>query len=352
MPDITEHLQQQINAARNDGRKLAIVGGGSKQFMGRDISAERLDVGGHSGIVNYQPVELVLTVRAGTPLSEIEATLAEKNQMLSFEPPRFGDSSTIGGTLACNQSGPGRPWWNSVRDQVLGVNLINGKGEKLRFGGQVMKNVAGYDVSRTQAGAMGTLGVLAEISLKVLPRPDMTKTLAREMDHAEAIRFMNARAAEPKPLSGACWLDGTLYLRLSGARSAVEATARHWDIPIMPDGETFWQQLRDQQLEFFAGEQPLWRFSINSTAPTPALKGHWLLDWAGSQRWYRGEGQMADMEDHAEKAGGQVSLYRGGDRTGEVMHRQQPALQAIQKRLKHSFDPDALFNPGRLYSWL
>ncbi|WP_166267697.1 glycolate oxidase subunit GlcE [Marinobacter caseinilyticus] len=352
MPDITEQLQDQIKTARTEARKLSIVGGGSKAFMGRAIDADRLDVSGHSGIVTYQPVELVLTVRAGTPLLEIEAALAKNNQMLSFEPPHFSDASTIGGTLACNQSGPGRPWWSSVRDQVLGVGLINGTGEKLRFGGQVMKNVAGYDVSRTQAGAMGSLGVLTEISLKVLPRPATTVTLSREMRQNEAILFMNARAAEPKPLSAACWLDGKLYLRLSGAQSAVEATAKQWDIPLMTGGDEFWQQLRDQQLPFFAGDQPLWRFSVNSTAPNPPLDGPWLIDWAGSQRWYRGDAELASMEAHAEKAGGQVSLFRGGDRTGEVMHRQLPALQAIQKRLKHSFDPDGLFNPGRLYSWM
>lgn len=352
MADMTQQFQEQILAARQDHRKLNIIGGGSKAFMGRATEAERFDVGGHTGVVSYQPVELVLTVRAGTTLAEIESVLAEQNQMLSFEPPHFDASSTIGGTLACNQSGPGRPWWSSVRDQVLGIGLINGKGEKLRFGGQVMKNVAGYDIARTQAGAMGSLGVLTDISLKVLPRPSTTVTLSREMELHEAILFMNARAAEPKPLSAACWLDGRLYLRLSGARSAVDATASQWQIPVWPEGDQFWQQLRDQQLDFFAGDQPLWRFSVNSTAENPALDGPWLIDWAGSQRWYRGPGELVAMEALAEKAGGQVSLFRGGDRSAEVMHHQPVVLQTIQQRLKHSFDPDALFNPGRLYSWL
>lgn len=352
MADIARRLQEQVLAARDEKRALKIVGGGSKQFMGRPVEADELNVGEHSGIVEYQPVELVVTVRAGTPLTELEAALAENNQMLSFEPPRFSDQATIGGTLACNQSGPGRPWTGSVRDQVLGIRLINGQGEHLRFGGQVMKNVAGYDVSRLQAGAMGTLGVITELSLKVLPRPAATTTLVQELALDEAIHRMNNRATEPKPLTGACWLDGKLYLRLAGARSAVDATASQWQGEPLADADSFWAQLRDHRSEFFAGDQPLWRFSVNPTALNPDLDGSWLVDWGGSQRWYRGEAQLSDMEALAAHAGGQVSLFRGGDRSGEVMHRQPAALKAIQQRLKRSFDPEGIFNPGRLYTWM
>ena len=356
MADISKQLQEQILSARETGRKLNIVGGGSKAFMGRssDVDATELNVREHSGIVDYHPVELVLTARAGTPLREIEATLAEQGQMLHFEPPHFGDTdaSTIGGTLACNLSGPARPWAGSVRDQVLGVRLINGKGEHLKFGGQVMKNVAGYDVSRLQAGALGTLGVLTEISLKVMPQPAASLTLVGERALAEAVPYMNARAAEPRPISAACWLDGKVYLRLSGARSAVEATADKWDGEVLADADSFWRQLRDQQLGFFAGDDPLWRFSIGSTADLTSLDGAWLVDWAGAQRWYRGPGEKAQLEQIARDAGGQVSLFRGGDRSGEVMHHQPAALAGLQKRLKQAFDPDSLFNPGRLFSWL
>ncbi|SFR57793.1 glycolate oxidase FAD binding subunit [Marinobacter daqiaonensis] len=352
MADITGRLQEQILAARDEKRKLRIVGGGSKAFMGRQVNADDLHVGEHSGIVEYQPVELVLTARAGTLLTDIEAALAENNQMMSFEPPRFTDKATIGGTLACNQSGPGRPWTSSVRDQVLGTRVINGKGEHLRFGGQVMKNVAGYDVSRLQAGAMGTLGLITEISLKVLPRPAATATLVSELPLVDAIEVMNRRAAEPKPLTGACWLDGKLYLRLSGARSAVDATARQWQGELLEDGDRFWAELRDHTSDFFAGDEPLWRFSVNPTAANPDIKGDWLVDWGGAQRWYRGEAQLSGMEALAVQAGGQVSLFRGGDRSGEVMHRQPAPLKAVQQRLKHAFDPDAIFNPGRLYTWM
>ncbi|MBB5319948.1 glycolate oxidase subunit GlcE [Marinobacter oulmenensis] len=355
MADNTQQIQEQVLQARDSGHKLNIVGGGTKSFMGRtaDETADTLNLADHSGIVEYHPVELVMTVRAGTPLTEIEAALAEHDQCLHFEPPRFGDAATIGGTLACNLSGPARPWSGSVRDQVLGVRLINGKGEHLRFGGQVMKNVAGYDVSRLQAGALGTLGVMTEISLKVMPRPASSLTLVQAMSPDEVIDYMNRRAAEPKPITGACWVDGKVYLRLSGARSAVEATADKWSGEVMEGGETFWQQVRDLQHSFFADDdQPLWRFSVGSTAAIDAGRGDWFIDWAGSQRWLKGEGDLAEMEALATAAGGQVSLFRGGDRHGEVMHSQPQALKTIQRRVKQSFDPDGLFNPGRLYSWL
>ncbi|ANG63192.1 glycolate oxidase subunit GlcE [Marinobacterium aestuarii] len=359
MADIANHLQQQILSARDAGTPLNIMGGNSKAFMGRVATGDPLRVGEHRGIVSYQPVELVLTARAGTPLTELVAALDEHNQMLSFEPPRFGGAATIGGTLACNQSGPGRPWWSSVRDQVLGVRLLNGRGEHLRFGGQVMKNVAGYDVSRLQAGAMGSLGLITEVSLKVLPKPAVTRTLVFDVALEDAVALMNRRAAEPKPLSAACWLDNRLYLRLSGARAAVDATLSQWQGEQLEsqgtqleDDESFWAALRDQTLGFFEGDAPLWRFSIKSTAANPDLPGNWLIDWGGAQRWYRGDASMAQMQQLAEAAGGQVSLFRGGDRQADVMHPQARALQLLQQRLKQSFDPDGLFNPGRLYSWM
>ncbi len=279
-----------------------------------DADASTLSLAEHTGVVEYHPVELVLTVRAGTTLKEIEAVLAEQGQCLHFEPPHFGDASTIGGTMACNLSGPARPWAGSVRDQVLGIRLLNGKGEHLRFGGQVMKNVAGYDVSRLQAGAMGTLGVITEISLKVMPKPAATVTLVREMAMDEVVEYMNRRAGEPKPITGACWVDGKVYLRLAGAKSAVEATAEKWGGgEVMAEGDQFWREVQDMQHGFFDDpEAPLWRFSLDSTARTPKLDGPpWMIDWVGSQRWYRGQASLSDLEPLARAAGGQVSLFRG-----------------------------------------
>jgi glycolate oxidase FAD binding subunit len=352
MTDISAQLQQQIIAAANEGKKLAIVGGGSKQFLGRAPEGDLLQVGKHRGIVSYNPVELVLTARAGTPLSEIEAVLEEQGQMLAFEPPRFSAHSTLGGTLACNLSGPGRPWQGSIRDHVLGVQLINGAGEHLKFGGQVMKNVAGYDVSRLIAGAMGTLGVITEISLKVLPKPAYQLTLVEEMGLDKAIRVMNERAGQPKPMTAACWLDGKLYTRLAGTHSAVVATSDQWSGEEIENGQLFWQQLRDQQLAFFEGDAPLWRFSVNSTSTNPDIVGDWLIDWGGAQRWLRADASMQDMQQLASEMGGQVSLFRGGNSDQEVFQTLPQALQQIQQRLKQSFDPRGVLNPGRLYSWM
>jgi glycolate oxidase FAD binding subunit len=355
MADISQQLQEQVLQARTSGEKLNIVGGGSKAFMGRLPSpdAGTLNMAGHAGIVDYHPVELVLTVRAGTRLSDIEAALAEQGQALHFEPPHIGHSSTIGGTLACNLSGPSRPWTGSVRDQILGIRLLNGKGEHLRFGGEVMKNVAGYDVSRLQAGAMGTLGAITEISLKVMPKPAATMTLVQEMAMADVIHYMNSRAAEPKPITAACWVDNKVYLRLSGAKTAVETTAQKWSGEILEEGGEFWRSIQNMQHEFFRdSDEPLWRFSVGSTAVNPTMDGKWFIDWAGSQRWFRGAAELKDMELLAQAAGGQVSLFRGGDRSGDVMHSPPDALKAIQRRIKAAFDPDEVFNPGRLYSWL
>ncbi|GGE54004.1 glycolate oxidase subunit GlcE [Streptosporangium jomthongense] len=355
MADISQQLQEQVLQARASGEKLNIVGGGTKAFIGREPApgAGTLNTSGHTGIVDYHPVELVMTVRAGTPLSDIEAALAEEGQALHFEPPHFGPGSTIGGTLACNLSGPARPWAGSMRDQVLGIRLLNGKGEHLRFGGEVMKNVAGYDVSRLQAGALGTLGAITEISLKVMPSLAASLTLIQDMAADDVLHYMNRRAAEPKPITAACWFDGKVYIRLSGAKTAVEATAEKWSGEVMEQGDAFWRSIQDMQHEFFTnGDAPLWRFSVGSTAANPTLAGDWFIDWAGAQRWYRGIAELGDMEPLARAAGGQVSLFRGGDRSGEVMHSQPDALKTIQQRVKNSFDPDGIFNPGRLYSWL
>ena len=234
----------------------------------------------------------------------------------------------------------------------MGVRLINGRAEQLRFGGQVMKNVAGYDVSRMQAGAMGTLGIISEVSLKVMPKPVATVTLRIDMDAPQAIIEMNRLAGQAKPLTGACWLDGHLYLRLAGAASAVDSTVAQWPGTVLEDGDAFWQGLREQQLAYFAGEAPLWRFSLKSSAAHFLPEAPWLLDWGGSQRWLRGNFARQELEALAESAGGQVSGYRGGHRQQEVFHTQPYVLQQLHLRLKAAFDPAGIFNPGRLYSWM
>jgi glycolate oxidase FAD binding subunit len=351
--DISQDLVAAVVEARALKRPLYINGGGSKrQLLGRNCSAPTLELSSHRGIVDYQPGELVITARGGTTVAELQTTLETQGQILSFEPPLYGGIATLGGTLACNVSGPARPWGGSVRDMVLGVQLINGKGELLNFGGKVMKNVAGYDVSRLQAGALGTLGILSEISLKVLPRPELCLHLAYEMTAQEAITTMNQRAAQPKPINGAFWQDGQLHLRLAGAASAVQHTTRTWGGDIVPGGEALWRDLRDMALPFFAGNDPLWRFSIKPTATLDENFGETLIDWCGAQRWVRGDHDRADLQRTAEAGQGHVQLFRGGDRLGEVRSPLSQVEQRLQQRLKHSFDPDGILNPGRLYSWM
>lgn len=352
MPDLTNQLITQVVDAYQAKTPLTIIAGGSKSFMGRKVAGKVMNVAGHSGIISYQPVELVITARAGTSITEIAAVLDENNQMLAFEPPSFSVNSTIGGTLACNQSGPARPWSGSIRDHVLGVGLINGKGEHLNFGGQVMKNVAGYDVSRLQAGAMGTLGVITQISLKVMPKPVACKTLVWDMSAVEAIVFANQLCGKAIPITAACWLDGSLYLRLSGAESAIDATIKQYNGNIKEESQRFWQMLAEQQLPFFSGTAPLWRFSVNPSAQIAALDDDSIIDWGGALRWYKGEGDLKDMQEIAQAFGGQVSMFSGGNREAEVMHQLPKALQAIQGRIKKSFDPHNILNPGRLYSWM
>jgi glycolate oxidase FAD binding subunit len=347
--DTGTELQEAVRAAAAHGSPLHIRGGGTKDFYGRRTNGHTLDVGRHRGILAYEPTELVLTARAGTPLADIETALAGKNQMLGFEPPSFGPSATLGGTIACGLSGPRRPWTGSARDFVLGATILNGRGERLRFGGQVMKNVAGFDVSRLMAGALGTLGVLLEVSLKVLPRPETEQTLALVMSPNRAISAMNEWGRQPLPLSAAAHAGDTLYIRISGADSAVRAARARIGGEPVAQGADFWRELNEQRRQFFAGETPLWRLSLPPATPPMALPGKWLIDWGGAQRWLMADVPAADVRRAATDAGGQATLFRGGDRAGEVFPPLPPALAALHRRVKQSFDPAGILNPGRLY---
>lgn len=350
--DLGATLLEQVNQARDHGHQLYIRGGNSKRhLLGRSCEAVELDVSGHSGIVDYQPGELVVTARAGTSLSQLAHIVALERQVLPFEPPVLAGRATLGGTLACNLSGPARPWQGSIRDAVLGVQLINGRGELLNFGGQVMKNVAGYDVSRLQAGALGTLGLVTQVTLKLLPAPETSATLAYDMSLAEAMATMQRRGVEPKPLTGAMWTEGRLYLRLSGAASAVAETARRWGGDQGAALNGIWEALREWQLPAFGSTQPLWRLSLRNNAELPGLEPA-LVDWGGTQRWLTGEQDAGEIHRAAQAAGGHATLFRGGNRAGEVRGDAGPVARRIQQRLKHALDPQGLFNPGRLYSWL
>ena len=354
-----ELFQERVRAASADKTALRIRGGGTKDWYGQRLEGEILDTRRHAGIVDYEPTELVITARCGTPLTEIEAVLSERNQMLAFEPPHFGQGATFGGTVAAGLSGPRRASAGALRDFVLGARLLDGKGEVLRFGGQVMKNVAGYDVSRLHAGAMGTLGVLLEISVKVLPLPVAETTLRFETNEADAIRMLNEWAGRPLPLSASCWTGGVLVLRLSGARAAVDDAVRTLGGERMPDCAAFWADVREQRHAFFAGDAPLWRLSLPSTCGPVASGTAQLIEWGGAQRWLRAGGSDADADADvddvqriralATAAGGHATLFRGGEKSAGVFQPLAPALDRIHQRLKAGFDPANIFNPGRMY---
>ena len=348
MADLAHRFIGQVQCAIAGKSSLNIVGGGSKDFLGGLRSGDELNVSDHTGVINYQPEELVLTARAGTSITEIQQVLHEHGQSLSSEPPQFNEQATLGGTLACNLSGPARPWRGSLRDHVLGIRLINGRAEHLRFGGQVMKNVAGYDVARMQAGAMGTYGVITEISCKVLPVLPAHITLTKPVPASEAINLMNRWAGKAVPLTGASWFDGQVYFRLSGVQVAIDDVVNQWQGEVIDN--SFWHQLREQQLLFFSTSQPIWRFSIKSTVPHFLTEGNWLIDWAGSQRWLAGDYSLAELESQASKAGGHVNLYRG--RTEVQPNALDTVSKALMIRLKDAFDPHRIFNPGRLYHWM
>lgn len=342
--DISQVLAETVRNAAAARTPLTIHGSGSKRFLSGDIVGTPLDVTAHRGIVSYEPTELVITARAGTPLTEIEAVLAEKNQMLGFEPPHFGPMATLGGTIACNLSGPHRPYTGSARDFVLGTKIINGKGEVLKFGGQVMKNVAGFDVSRLMAGSHGTLGVILEVSLKVLPKPVQEITLTFQVGADEAIRRMNTWAGQPLPLSATCHLGDTLYIRLSGTDKGVRAAHIKLGGEHDTRGAAFWQELREHQLLFFAGGTPLWRLSVPPAAALLNLPGKWLLDWGGAQRWLRTSANEADMCHAVEAAGGHAIPFRNAVRLNPL-YLSDPATSRLARDLQLAFDPSAIFNP-------
>ncbi|MGD8842573.1 MAG: glycolate oxidase subunit GlcE [Gammaproteobacteria bacterium] len=347
--DISVELRDSVGAAYAAGGALCISGGGSKAFYGRAVHGTALAVGDHRGIVRYEPTELVITARAGTRLVEIEQTLDQHGQMLAFEPPHYGDSATLGGTIACNLSGPRRASAGAARDFVLGSRILNGRGEILSFGGEVMKNVAGYDVSRLMCGALGTLGVLLEVSLKVLPRPETETTLSLELDALYALTRLHDWARQPLPVSASCHDGSNLYVRLSGARGAVEAARKLIGGDVIAEGGQFWRRLREQQSGFFVAQQPLWRLALASDTPPLPLEGKWLYEWGGALRWLVSGAAPERIRAAAEAAGGHAVLYRGGDRTGAVFHPLPAALMAVHRKLKQAFDPGGILNPGRMY---
>ncbi|MHB1143466.1 MAG: glycolate oxidase subunit GlcE [Thiobacillus sp.] len=341
-------LIERIRAAHDSHTPLIIEGGGSKTFYGNADEGEVLATRTLNGIVDYEPKELVLTTRAGTPLADIEALLAGQNQMLAFEPPHFGGGATLGGSIAAGLSGPRRPYAGAARDFVLGVRMIDGTGQPLRFGGQVIKNVAGYDVSRLMVGALGTLGLITEVSLKVLPQPAAETTLQFELGEAAAIVKMNQWAGQPLPLSASSWHAGLLTVRLSGAASAVQAAQAKLGGEAMKDAAAFWQRLRDQATPFF-DKRPLWRLAVKPTTPPLNLGDAQWIEWGGAVRWLASDRPAATLRETAKTAGGHATLFRGDTPADGAFAPLAPALLALHRNLKQRFDPRGIFNRGRMY---
>jgi glycolate oxidase FAD binding subunit len=346
-----DRFAQRVRDAVARRQPLCLRGGGSKDFYGRAPEGEVLDTRGHAGIVAYEPTELVITARGGTPLAEIEATLAERGQLLAFEPPHFGEA-TLGGCVAAGLSGPRRASAGALRDFVLGVKIMDGRARVLSFGGQVMKNVAGYDVSRLMAGSLGTLGLILEVSLKVLPRPVAETTLLLEMPLGRALETMNRWAGRPLPISATYWHKDELMVRLSGARAAVAAAQTQIGGETFSEGDEFWGAVREQRLAFFRDAAPVWRLSLPSTASALDLPGSQVVEWGGSQRWLKSDADADVVFAAARAAGGHAVRFRGGDRQAEVFAPLAAPQLAIHRELKGSFDPEGIFNRGRLYAAL
>ncbi|HJY75088.1 MAG TPA: glycolate oxidase subunit GlcE [Burkholderiales bacterium] len=340
-------LQDRIREAAEHKAPLRLRGGGSKDFYGNEPRGELLDTRGYAGIVSYEPTELVVTARCGTLLAELEKILQQNGQCLPFEPPHFGPEATLGGCVASGLSGPRRASAGALRDFVLGVKLVDGRGRELGFGGQVMKNVAGYDVARLAAGSLGTLGLIAEVSLKVLPSPASELSLELEMSEAAALERMNLWAGQPLPISATAWHANRLCVRLSGAEPAVRAAAVKIGGARVEAGQ-FWEGVREHRHAFFDGPQPLWRVAVPSVCPPLGASGDSLIEWGGALRWLRGE----DARALGAKADGHATLFRSPGKRESVFAALDPVAMALHRRLKAAFDPAGILNPGRLYAEL
>jgi glycolate oxidase FAD binding subunit len=358
---VLKRLVDRVDGAREHQAPLEIRGGGTKRFLGGSPVGEPLDMTALAGITSYEPTELVVTARAGTPLSDVESALEEQGQCLPFEPPRFAAGGTLGGMVASGLSGPARASFGSVRDHVLGVTLLNGRGEILTFGGQVTKNVAGYDVSRLMVGSFGILGILCEVSLKVLPVSIASATLLFDWDEARALEQLVSWAAQPLPISASAWHAGRLHLRLAGARAAVEAACVRLggERVEAAQAKDWWIRVRDQSNEFFvlddarlAGGESLWRLSVPAVTSALALPGQQFIEWHGAQRWWKTMAHAAQVQGAAARAGGHATLIRGADKSQGVFAPLSGVLMRVHHELKQAFDPARIFNPGRLYAGL
>jgi glycolate oxidase FAD binding subunit len=352
---VLQAVQERIRAAAAAGAPLAIRGGGTRDFYGEAIVGDVLETTALSGIVDYDPTELVITARAGTPVADIDDALAARGQMLGCDAPRLGARATIGGLVATGLSGPRRPYAGAVRDLILGVRVVDGKGDDLSFGGRVMKNVAGFDVARLMTGALGTLGLLAEISMKCLPLPKLEATRALECTADEAIRRTNEWGGKPLPISATCHFAGQLLVRISGSAPALEAAIAKIGGSPVADGDAYWGSIRDHTHPHFAAAietgAALWRLSVKSTAPFRDLDGEQLIEWGGALRWLIAgpRTDAGEVRAWAKGNGGHATLFRAADKSAGVFHPLPQPIHELHRRLKATFDPQGILNRGRLY---
>lgn len=349
MTDLSKDIQAQVQAAYENETALHIQGGNTKAFYGCKVEGETLSLAEHKGVISYEPTELVIRARAGTPLAEIERLLDEENQMLAFEPPYFGEAATVGGMLAAGLSGPRRAYSGAVRDHVLGASIINGKAEHLAFGGQVMKNVAGYDVSRLLAGSLGTLGVIMDVSLKVIPKPEQENTVYIEVDKESVIEQIQTWYLQALPLSASTYFENKLYLRLSGLSSTVEQA-----IKTISQGEncdnSIWQDIKEHKIGLLKDKQNLYRFSVPAHTSLEKIHAD-VIEWGGALRWLNTDKSFPTLQEQAKAVGGSVSrFYVSND--AEYFQALPKGVETIHKNLKQAFDPKRILNPARMYSWM
>lgn len=344
---IEDELGSQIAAVAAAGGAIRIIGNDSKDFYGHAVDAVPLEVGLHSGVVDYDPAELVISLRAGCRLSDVVELLADNRQMLGFEPPGFSARASIGGMIASGLSGPRRAYAGAMRDYVLGVKMIDGRGDVQNFGGRVIKNVAGFDVARLMVGTLGTLGVILEVSLRVIPMFESEVTLAFEhRDAASHIHWVNELAGQPLPLSASMWFDGVSRIRLSGSHQGIgEAKARIGGDEV----EDCWQSLSELSHAFFSSEEPITRVSLPPTCPDSGNGPVQLIEWGGAQRWRLGDVDIVALRESAASVGGSVCAYRNHAPDIGIFHPLPDAMLKLQRSIKSSFDPAGIFNPGRMY---
>ncbi len=348
--DIEIELAAQIAAVAATGGEIEIIGGGSKRFYGELLEALPIDVSAHSGIIDYDPAELVITLRSGCRLAEVEKLLARNRQMFGFEPPHFGAEATIGGMVASGLAGPRRAFAGGMRDFVLGAKILDGRGQIMQFGGRVIKNVAGFDVSRMMVGSLGTLGVILEVSIRVIPMCETETTLAFEhRDANQHIGWINRLGSEPNPVSASAWVNGRSLLRLSGSEQGVTHAVAQIGGDVV---ESCWDELKEHTHNFFDLQQPLTRASLPPATQDMSPEMSQLIEWGGAQRWLRGEVDVAALRCQAEPLGGSVCAFQRHDVDVPVFQPLQDAMLKLQRSIKSSFDPAGIFNAGRIYPQL